>query len=187
MFIKNRFISLAAAQQLCVDLAMRAEVFKPDCVVSVEKGGWFVGDQVAKRLGLPHLQIAIGRFPEEETRSIYAELPLPFHLLGVLWHTLTWNARKPRLLEGIGNPQSLEGKRVLLVDDAVHTGGTMRVAREYLLTFRPTSVDMAALSIVRGFQPMYLCMRQGHYCYPWSRMSPEYGDFLKLYQLGHAA
>lgn len=186
VFFAKRFISLGAAEQLSIDLAKRAKMFNPDCVVSIEKGGWFVGDRIAKYLDLPHLQVVVARFSDEELDKLYASIPQPIRFLGLAIHQLRWHLRESQLWQGVERPEQVAGKRILLVDDAVRTGGTMRIAREYLLSLRPASIDMMALSCVRGFQPMYLSMLQGHHCYPWSRISPEYERFRTIHRLAHA-
>lgn len=49
----------------------------------------------------------------------------------------------------LAQPQAIEGRRVLLVDDIITTGATMRVALEALATGHPASVSVLALGAAK--------------------------------------
>ncbi len=187
MSLKSRFITLQEAEVLCEQLAERVRELRVDCVVSIESGGWFVGDQVARQLELPHLPITVRRFSNEERGVSECCSSVTRRFLAAVWHDLFRASRTPQVLQGIPGSHSklIEGKRVLLVDDAIHSGKTVHTAREYLFKLGSVAVPVAALASVRGFQPSYLCMLEGHRCYPWSKISPEYAQFQSVYLRGH--
>ncbi len=185
MSLKSRFITLEEAATLCAQLAERAKELRVDCVVSIESGGWFVGDQIAQRLELPHFPITVRRFPDEQTCNKRKVPSLFSRFCTALHHDLLRAARVPQVLHSISKPELVQGKRVLLVDDAIHSGKTITAARNHLFQLGSVAVPVVALANVRGFREPYLCMLEGHRCYPWSVISPEYEQFQAIYQRGH--
>lgn len=185
MSLKSRFINLKEAVALCEQLAERVKELRVDSVVSIESGGWFVGDQIAQRLELPHLPITVRRFTDEERGVSECCSSFLRRLFVAVQHDLLRTSRAPQVLRGVSDPMLVKEKRVLLVDDAVHSGRTVTVARDYLFQLGSVAVPVVALASVRGFREPYLCMLEGHRCYPWSVISPEYEQFQAIYQRGH--
>jgi putative phosphoribosyl transferase len=111
-------------------------------VVGVAPGGAVVGAEVAIRLGVPLDLVAVARIehPAESGRTIGAvssDGEVYLHTDGELMQreiteSITRVEREAELLgrqlRAEGEPVDLEGARVVLVDDGVDTGATMRVA-----------------------------------------------------------
>ena len=89
-----------------------------------------------------------------------------------------WFGTDPVLLEGITD-EDLKNKKVLLVDDAIHSGKTMKVAKDYIFGFSPTIIKTAALFYVDTYIPDYF-IGKGEKKYPWStwaRYDTAYKDY----------
>jgi hypoxanthine phosphoribosyltransferase len=185
MFFKDRFISLKEAAWLCKVLSVRLETYQIECVVSIESGGWFVGKHVSEYLDVPHVPITVRRFPSRSSCPSSSRFLVVQRFVSALWHDVLRASRAPQIIQGVPDPGAVKEKRVLLVDDAIHSGETIRVAREYLYRQGAMNVIVAALTSVQGFQPSFFCMLEGHRCYPWSKVSPEYDKFLALYRGAH--
>jgi len=184
-FPKSHILTLRDVTTLSQQLATRVKYLHLDCVVSIESGGWFVGTQIAQQLDLPHQQVTIRRFDDEELRNLYRKFPQSLHFVPALYQAAVHPTRKPQLIKRMNDPDSVEGKRILLVDDVIHTGRTIAVAKDYLYGLWSGSIYVAALATVRGFHETTFYTLQGHYFYPWSRISPEYEAFQKIHQRGH--
>jgi hypoxanthine phosphoribosyltransferase len=62
----------------------------------------------------------------------------------------------------------LEGKRVLVVDDASETGETIKMAKEAIQKHRPTQVITAVLVRTGTFEPEYVASYfPGKVLFPW--------------------
>ena len=91
--------------------------YAPDVVVGIKSGGAFIANYVAKCLGVEevcYVQV-------EYYRPIFSSTVLAF---------ITRFLRRARLT--LTGELDVQGKRVLLVDDQVYTGKSLRAARAYL-------------------------------------------------------
>ncbi len=76
----------------------------------------------------------------------------------------------------VGEPNwDVSGKKVLIVEDAVHTGATIDVVVPALKAAGVADVKIAALSYVASRKPDFSTLPQGNYCFPWS---VDYKDFI---------
>ena len=87
-----------------------------------------------------------------------------------------WSKTSPQLFSGIDI--DLKDKKILIVDDAVHSGKTLDVAKKYLLKFKPDEIKTAALFYVDKYLPDYF-IGKGEMKYPWS----SFAKFEKGYWL----
>ena len=89
-----------------------------------------------------------------------------------LYHHFLFQTVKPTLSEDIDIIFS--DKKVLVVDDTVHTGATFNVINAYLKRAGALDVKVAALSYVFNRQPDFYALPRGNYSFPWSRdYNPE--------------
>jgi hypoxanthine phosphoribosyltransferase len=67
---------------------------------------------------------------------------------------------------------NLEGKTVLLVDDILDTGGSMKAAMEYVESFHPKKMYTATLHIKKTspFKPDFFAVEKSNWLiYPWEK------------------
>jgi pyrimidine operon attenuation protein/uracil phosphoribosyltransferase len=88
------------------------------------------------------------RFAEkliEQVRSLYPQQPVNFGLLDITFYRddVRNELHKP---SKTNMPFSIEGKKVILIDDVLYTGRTIRAALDALQDFgRPASVELCVL------------------------------------------
>jgi putative phosphoribosyl transferase len=104
---------------------------------------------VVRKLGLPaQPELAMGAIASGGVQVLNDEV---VHALGVPQETIEKVAarereelaRRERLYRGDRSPQSVEGKTVILVDDGVATGSTMRAAIKALREQKPAELVVA--------------------------------------------
>lgn len=174
---KHKQLTFHKVDFLCQSLSGAVAGYKPQCIVSIDTGGRYVGEKLSKILDVPHLNIYI-------CRNIYdvpfiKKMPLIFRLI-VRW--VLFRFTKPVLQKGLTiNAQAfIQNKRVLLVDDAISSGRTMDVGIEAL---QGATVKTAVLvNIARG-EVDFSLLKGAHY-FPWSRISPEYKKFKNYLEQG---
>lgn len=168
-------------------------------VVALARGGVPVASEVAKTLGLP-LDVALIRRllvphgPEEPVCAVSAcgnlfldegvpprpetpSTPLDFFLTDALGEL----ARRERECRGERPPVALKRKTVLLVDNGVRTGSTMRVAVRALRSFGPERVVAAApvaapesRAAVESTSDEFVCLASPQ---PFGHVGLWYADF----------
>ncbi|OGG41747.1 hypothetical protein A2837_00835 [Candidatus Kaiserbacteria bacterium RIFCSPHIGHO2_01_FULL_46_22] len=171
LLFRSKQLTFLKVDSLCKALAYATETFEPECIVSIDTGGRYVGEKISRILGLPHLSIYV-------CRDIY-NMPFINRLPSILRLAVRWilfRFTKPVLQKGLSESSRLfiQGKRVLLVDDAVAKGLTLEVGREAL---QGATIRTAVLVNVGQGKADY-CLLNGVYYFPWSRTSPEYKKFL---------
>lgn len=139
--------------------------FRPDLVVAIDTGGSIPGELIGQCLGLPVVHIVIRRDIKMIRR--YGLDPVPLRWIMSLYHHYLFQTAKPIISTSL--PVNVSGKRVLIADDAMHTGATVDVAISYLKKGGVTDVKVASLSYVGVRMPDYSVLPRGNYCFPWSR------------------
>ncbi len=173
-------VTLARLERCCDKIAENVKTFRPDYIVSIESGGWYIGHLLEKKLQLPHYSITVKR--SINLQKLYRIFPerlriIPSIVQGLLFHCKDpmLQARLPTLTES-----ALKGKNVLLVDDAVHSGKTFFVAIEYLQSIGVGCIKTATVSNVFDNPVVDYYCYSGMYFFPWSRPSYEYPTYLSL-------
>jgi putative phosphoribosyl transferase len=140
--------------------ALRKQDLSNAVVLAIARGGVPTGHEVATELGLPFDLVLIRRLlvpngPGSELCAVNVagnsivdkEIGLPDVCMTPLDHFLTDALRAFRDREEIcrrGVPAvELEGRSVLLVDCAIHTGSTMKIAVRALRRLRPQRITAA--------------------------------------------
>ena len=157
-------ISLKEVSQFCNEISEKAAMnFNPDVVVAIARGGIKPGELIAIALHLPLFHITVSRMISKKK---YNHWPRPAKWLRSLYDHYLFNSRPPILISGIES--DIRMKRVLVVDDAVHSGATMDLVVAYLRRMGATDVRFAALSHVFQRKADFSILPKGNYCYPWS-------------------
>jgi pyrimidine operon attenuation protein/uracil phosphoribosyltransferase len=131
-------MSLPSPEQLIARLADQiAPTLGPDlALIGIHTGGVWVMDALIERLGrnLPRGVLDISFYRDDFSRiGLHPQV-------------------KPSDI-----PFDMEGRRVLLIDDVLHTGRTIRAAMNVLFDYgRPAAIRLAAL-VDRGGREMPIC------------------------------
>lgn len=169
--------TIALSKKLCKQI----EPFNPDVVVAIEKGGLLPGIEIAKKLGKILVTISIRREYDKRFEQLYQEgtdeerKNISKKVDEVFLKT------NPELIKKVDF--NFENKKVLIVDDVVHTGKTLNIAKNYIFSKKPLEVKTAVLFYVNQcFSDYYL--EKGECEYPWStwaKFKPDYGKLLNYY------
>jgi predicted phosphoribosyltransferase len=154
---KDRFDAGNILAKLLGDYKNRRDVL----VLALPRGGVPVGYEVAKylhvpldvfivrKLGVPgHPELAMGAMAIGDVfvfnEDIVADLHIPQSAITAVINEETAELkRRQKLYRGDKPFPSLAGKTIILVDDGVATGATMRAAIKALRTFKPTAIILA--------------------------------------------
>lgn len=151
----------------CHDLTRLVKcTYQPDIVIALGTGGSLPGELIAQELGIPIEHVVIRR---QITMRRYSSDPAPLRLLMSLYHHFIFRSTTPVVSTYIDT--EIFGKKILLVDDVVHTGATLDVSIKHLQEMSPSDIKVASLSYVSKRRPDFFVLPRGNYCFPWS------GDF----------
>lgn len=141
--MKSRMLTMKEITELSKELTQRVKTCQPEYVISIERGGCFIGEVIAQELNLPHHSIRIKRWYEKMPPFCYSfvrflrnDLPSPFNkICGYLVNQLICfisSVAKPKLIGEFNSTIDLDA-RILLVDDDIGTTGiTMTSSLNYL-------------------------------------------------------
>jgi predicted phosphoribosyltransferase len=153
------FLNLRVAGTALAEV-LRKQDLSESVVLAIARGGVPVGHEVAAELGRPFDLVLIRRLlvpngPGSElgavnvagTRIVDQEIRLPEVCVTPLDHFLVDALREFRDREELcrreAPPFEVEGRNVLLVDCAIHTGSTMNIAIRALRKLRPRRITAA--------------------------------------------
>ncbi len=150
--------------EICRGLALKiANDYAPDLVIGVTKAGVIPGVVVASILQCEFVTISITR---------------------------VGGRRSPMLIDG--PPQSLSGRRVVIVDETCDSGDTLKLARSTVSKSHPAEIRTAVSFKTGGYVPDYHALATENFIIlPWDRevivdgelgIRPEYQD--KVRELG---
>jgi len=178
MLFPKRSLTLKEIEGLSTTLALMALDFRPDVVVSIKTGGWYVGEIVSHALNLQNHSITICRENDKDPHGKCSD----FKKIISIIRRLFGKPSPLMVLKGLDCEGSLlKNKKVLVVDDAVHSGKTLALAYEYLGSFEPSQLKSAVVGNVHSSNCVDYYIYDGVYCYPWSRISKQYKKFLLIY------
>ena len=164
--------------------------FSPDCVVYLEQGARLLAGEACRHFKVCGVPLTIQR----QGMGLKQRLARPLALLpraikdslrrieaALLWKQMSSN-RVMRAFPTV----NLRGKRVLIVDDAVDTGTSVRMAREWALSMGASleMVKVAALSVTTRLADglvdysLYRVICR----FPWSSDSEELDTYREVYR-----
>ncbi len=162
----RRKISPEEVSIYCRQLAEKVRLeYEPDLVVAIATGGSIPGELVAGALTIPLVHLTIRRDIDISRR--YSRDPIPLRYMLSLYHHFLFQTTKPTISVGVDT--GISDKKILIVDDALHTGATIDVAVEYLRKARASEIKTASLGYVSTRKPDFSALPRGNYSFPWSR------------------
>lgn len=106
-----------------------------DIILSIQNGGDFIGETISEITNKPLLKILIQR---NDRKGIYKKIEKYNKFLAHIIYELFFIFDKPKVLSILNLPKNT---KVLIVDDAIHTGKTIKVLENYLKKFNFENMD----------------------------------------------
>ena len=189
--IEHSFVTMDEVTGMARSLAAMARKPSgaPDMVVGIANGGTLPAYLVAEALALP-LQIVLvqhkGSAIKRRLRPIVDFLHIPPTWILNPWVRPFWALFQRRTSALVENTASfafgVDGKDVLLVDDCIETGKTVKYIKDRLLAAGAARVAVAVISCVgqdrpdRVVEPEFFLTHIFQF-YPWSNNSPHHPAF----------
>jgi hypoxanthine phosphoribosyltransferase len=159
-------ISIDEFTVCCQNLAEKVRVdYDPDIVVAIATGGSMTGELIAKLLKVPIAHITIRR--NIVIGRMYNFDIAPLRWLFSFYHHYLFRTTAPTVSTEI--KISIIGKKILIIDDTIHTGATIDAALHYLRNKGGVDIKIASLAYVAKRKPDFSVLSIGNYCFPWSK------------------
>lgn len=136
--------------------------YQPDAIVAILYGGEVVGETVYEASKIPLYKIIIKR---PNRQKIYQRLARWSKFLAWFVYELLFLLDDPYVVEPISLPAN---KKLLVVDDAIHTGKTLRACRLALKRFRPKEVKVLTITDISGKHLADYSLYTETISFPWS-------------------
>lgn len=143
--------------------------YEPDIVVAIDTGGSVPGEIVAEILNIPVVHLLVRRDITIARR--YSLDPIPLRWIMSIYHHFLFQTIKPVI--STKTDVAFSGKKVLIVDDSLHTGATVDIATQYLIKSGAVEIRIASITYVANRKPNFFVLPKGNYSFPWSR---DYSD-----------
>lgn len=159
-------ISQQEVSACCENLALIVgQNYKPNLVVAIDTGGSVPGELIAQAMNIPVAHIVVRRDINIVRR--YSLDPIPLNWIMSLYHHYLFQTVKPVL--SVDVKIDISGKKILIVDDSLHTGATIDVTIDYLKQADVSEIQIATLAYVSKRKPDFSVLPSGNYSFPWSR------------------
>lgn len=151
---------------ICDTLAKQVlTCYEPDIVVAIDTGGSVPGALVAEILNIPVVHLLVRRNINITRR--YNLDPAPLRWMMSVYHHFLFRTLKPTV--SVNSAFDVFGKKILIVEDTVHTGATIDVATSYLKQLDALEIKAASLAHVAERKPEFSVLPSGNYSFPWSK------------------
>jgi len=168
-------------QELTFDEAIRKsgeladlvrETYSPDLIIGIAAGGVLTANEISKALNVDYGQLTIRR--DIDLSNLYGFVPKFIKPVVTLYHMSLFIVTDPSIIEE--GDFSCVGKDILLIDDTVHTGKTLKMATDNLRQRGARQIKSATINYMNGVAPDYFLMKR-RIKFPWSKNSPDYERF----------
>lgn len=139
--------------------------YEPDLIVAIDTGGSIPGELIAQAMHIPIAHIVVRRNINIARR--YSLDPIPLRWIMSMYHHYLFQTVKPVLSVNI--KIDISGRKVLVVDDSLHTGATIDVTVDYLRQANVSEIRIATLTYVSKRKPDFAVLPPGNYSFPWSK------------------
>lgn len=147
-----KLVSWHEIDNMCKKLASQVEQagFKADTMIAVARSGFVPGRVLSDLLGISDLVSLKVEHWLDKTGKHESEATIPYKV-----------------------PYNIKGKRVLVVDDIVDTGKSMRIACDYLSSFGPTALKTSVMQFISSsiIVPDFFAVKVPTwtwFIYPWN-------------------
>lgn len=163
----RRRISQQEVSICCDDLAkIIQQSYEPNLIIAIDMGGSVPGELIAQRLGMIPVVHLLVRRNINITRR-YSNDPIPLRWIMSFYHHVLFQTVKPSIPADID--LDVSGKKVLIVDDTIHTGATADIVIGHLKKANVLEIKVASLAYVSERRPDYSILPFGNYSFPWSK------------------
>lgn len=174
-------------ERLCDEVSSAG--FRPDCVVYMETAARLLAAVACRKFEVGAVGLHIQRVGGTTKRGIAWLLRmLPVCCVDWLRHweaRLLWRRRQHRRIVRDAPRVNLAGRKVLILDDAVDTGESVRRARAWAIENGASAADIRvaalALTTVSGREELNHVLFRQLCRFPWSSDSTEYEAFASAY------
>lgn len=135
----------------------------PTIIVSIRTGGEEIGRLLSGELGCDVIEVYIAR---PDRTGIYKRIARVNKILAKFVYELLFLIDRPRMHEMAEIPN---GADVLLVDDAIQSGKTIRLARRWVRRSDPRRVRVAAITDMRWRNASEYHRYRSLISFPWSK------------------
>jgi hypoxanthine phosphoribosyltransferase len=157
-------ISMKEIEFYCENISANVlQSFDAEIVVAIENGGRTPGELIAAKMKLPLRYMTIRR---SVLKIRFDDTPSAIRWFKCFYNHYLFHSTNPSILVKLNS--CVKGMRILVVDDAIHTGATIDLALEYLDSLGASEVRVAALSYVANRRAEFSALPRGNYSYPWS-------------------
>lgn len=194
-------LSIELAERLRLTLIQDIEK-KKVLVVGITNGGLMTALIVAKCLSVPMDIIGIRRRCSSLKRALgryklivrIVDKAFKVRLIRPLLHPIICGMKKLQVggsekTGGVGLEidKKFIGKHVVLIDDCIASGNTVRMAKRIIFEAGADKVTTGVITIVKleeeperikEFSPIIYLNSKAQHCYPWSQNNIEYDDYL---------
>lgn len=148
--------------------------YSPEIIIGIDNGGILPCIEIAKSLNLPYNIISIKR--DIDLSDLYNNSNKITYPLIKLYQGYLFLSTKPKLKKGLNI--NIENKNILLVDDTIHTGKTLELAKNYLQNFNLSELKIACINTIKSNNKIDFYLFKQRIRFPWSKNSKEYDKFI---------
>ena|SRR3990167_10026007 len=160
----RRKVSQRQVSVYCNDLAqIIRQNYEPNLIVAIDTVGSIPAELIAQELDIPVVHLVVRRNISIARR--YALDPIPLRWVMSIYHHFLFHTVKP--VVSVDGGIDVSGKKVLIVDDTIHTGAT--VAISYLRQSNVLEIKTASLAYVSERKPDFSVLPSGNHSFPWSK------------------
>lgn len=159
-----RRLDQAAVERICRSLASQIKKDgNPSVIVSIRTGGDEIGRLLSKMLGRTVVEIHIAR---PDRTEVYQQIARKSKLLAKVVYELLFLIDRPQMH---ACPEISRGADVLIVDDAIQSGKTLRLAKQWVEQSSPRQVRVAAVTDMRWWHRAEYVQYRSPVSFPWSK------------------